>query len=74
MDNIPGVEGIGPKTAQQILSVCMSVEDVAIDDAMTQRLGVGADGGSVKAAVDRVLAEFGSIDVLVLIFAVRGLS
>jgi 5'-3' exonuclease len=34
VDNIPGVEGIGPKIAQQILSVCMSVEDVAIDDAI----------------------------------------
>jgi len=34
VDNIPGVDGIGPKIAQQILSVCMSVEDVAIDDAI----------------------------------------
>jgi DNA polymerase-1 len=27
IDNIPGVAGVGPKTAQQILSVCRDVED-----------------------------------------------
>jgi DNA polymerase-1 len=29
VDNIPGVPGVGEKTARQILSVCRSVEDVA---------------------------------------------
>jgi DNA polymerase-1 len=29
VDNIPGVEGVGPKTARQILAVCASVEDLA---------------------------------------------
>jgi 5'-3' exonuclease len=29
VDNIPGIPGVGEKTARQILSVCRSVEDVA---------------------------------------------
>jgi DNA polymerase-1 len=29
VDNIPGVSGVGPKTARQLLSVCVSVEDLA---------------------------------------------
>jgi DNA polymerase-1 len=29
IDNIPGVEGIGPKTARQILAVCRTVEELA---------------------------------------------
>lgn len=34
VDNIPGVRGIGPKTARQILSACSSVEDLTLDDAL----------------------------------------
>jgi DNA polymerase-1 len=29
VDNIPGVPGVGPKTARQILSVCSGIEDLA---------------------------------------------
>jgi 5'-3' exonuclease len=32
VDNIPGVMGVGEKTARQILSVCVTVEDVAQTD------------------------------------------
>jgi DNA polymerase-1 len=31
VDNIPGVPGVGPKTAQQILAVCAGIEDLAVD-------------------------------------------
>jgi DNA polymerase-1 len=29
IDNIPGVTGVGPKTARQILAICQTVEDLA---------------------------------------------
>ncbi len=32
VDNIPGVMGVGEKTAQQILSVCGNIEDIAAAD------------------------------------------
>lgn len=34
VDNIPGVPGVGPKTARQILSACESVEDLVSDDSL----------------------------------------
>jgi len=48
VDNIPGVEGIGPKTAQQILSACMSVEDVAIDDAILDSVDIRSRGRIIR--------------------------
>ena len=29
VDNIPGVEGVGPKTARQILAICRTIEELA---------------------------------------------
>lgn len=37
VDNIPGVTGVGPKIARQILSVCNSVEDL-VDVELARRL------------------------------------
>jgi len=36
VDNIPGIPGVGPKTAQLILAVCSGVEDMV---SLTERLG-----------------------------------
>ena len=36
VDNIPGVMGVGEKTAQQILSVCSGIEDLAERDLAAQ--------------------------------------
>jgi len=36
VDNIPGIPGVGPKTAQIILRVCTGVEDMV---SLTERLG-----------------------------------
>src|SRR5262245_11003328 len=48
VDNIPGVDGIGPKTAQQILSVCLSVEDVAVDDAILDSVDIRFRGRIIR--------------------------
>ena len=32
IDNIPGVEGVGPKTARQILSICKTIDELATID------------------------------------------
>jgi DNA polymerase-1 len=32
IDNIPGVAGVGPKTARQILALCPGIEDLALND------------------------------------------
>jgi DNA polymerase-1 len=37
IDNIPGVAGVGPKTAQQILSVCRGVEDFEAASSLSFR-------------------------------------
>jgi len=34
IDNIPGVPGVGPKTARQILATCSSVEDLLANDSL----------------------------------------
>jgi DNA polymerase-1 len=34
VDNIPGVPGVGPKTARQILSACTGVEDLLANDSL----------------------------------------
>jgi DNA polymerase-1 len=54
VDNIPGVEGIGPKTAQQILSVCMSVEDVAIDDAILDCVEIRSRGRVIRQILNTI--------------------
>src|SRR5262245_22338683 len=43
VDNIPGVMGVGQKTARQILSVCSSIEDVMSGDFAAQLRFRGRD-------------------------------
>jgi len=38
VDNIPGVPGVGPKTACQILAVCSGIEDLAVNGQHLQSL------------------------------------
>jgi DNA polymerase-1 len=54
VDNIPGVEGVGPKTAQQILSACMSVEDVAIDDTILDSVEVRYRGRVIRQILNTI--------------------
>jgi len=56
VDNIPGVEGIGPKTAQQVLSACMSVEDVAIDDAILDSVEIRYRGRVIRQILNSMEA------------------
>ena len=43
IDNIPGVTGVGPKTARQILSVCNELEDLLKTDIATKLSFRGRD-------------------------------
>jgi len=54
VDNIPGVEGVGPKTAQQILSVCLSVEDVAVDDAILDSVDIRSRGRIIRQILNTI--------------------
>lgn len=54
IDNIPGVEGVGPKTAQQILSVCLSVEDVAVDDAILDTVDIRSRGRIIRQILNTI--------------------
>lgn len=49
VDNIPGIPGVGPKTAQIILGVCSGVEDMM---SLTERLGSAPMRGR-----DRIVAH-----------------
>ena len=40
VDNIPGVPGIGPKTARLILTVCSGVEDLAANDSLIDSVDI----------------------------------
>jgi DNA polymerase-1 len=44
VDNIPGVPGIGPKTARLILSACSRVEDLAVDDTLLDSIEMRSRG------------------------------
>jgi len=44
VDNIPGVPGIGPKTARLILSACSRVEDLAQDDSLLDSVDIRSRG------------------------------
>src|SRR5262245_26603909 len=52
VDNIPGVPGVGPKTARQILSACSSVEDLAVDDALLDSVPIRSRGRIVRRILD----------------------
>ena len=44
VDNIPGVPGIGPKTARLILSACSRVEDLTEDDSLLDSVDIRSRG------------------------------
>ena len=52
VDNIPGVRGVGPKTARQILSACLSVEDLAVDDALLDSVPMRSRGRILRRILD----------------------
>lgn len=52
VDNIPGVRGVGPKTARQILSACLSVEDLAADDALLDSVPMRSRGRILRRILD----------------------
>ena len=52
VDNIPGVAGVGSKTAQLILSACSTVEDIARDDAILDSVDIRSRGRIVRRILD----------------------
>jgi DNA polymerase-1 len=52
VDNIPGVRGVGPSTARQILSACLSVEDLAADDALLDSVPMRSRGRILRRILD----------------------
>jgi DNA polymerase-1 len=52
VDNIPGVDGVGSKTAQLILSVCSTVEDVAKDDAILDSVDIRSRSRIIRRILD----------------------
>src|SRR5215467_4531460 len=56
IDNIPGVEGVGPKTARQILAMCRTVEELATAELPTTASFRGRDEilKRIRENMDRV--------------------
>jgi DNA polymerase I len=57
VDNIPGVPGIGPKTAQQLLSVCSGIDDLEGPEARFDSISIrGRDGvlKKVRGSMDAI--------------------
>ena len=52
VDNIPGVAGVGPKTARQILSGCAGVEDLATDDGLLDSVDIRSRGRIIRRILD----------------------
>jgi DNA polymerase I len=52
VDNIPGVAGVGPKTARQILSACAGIEDLATDDGLLDFVDIRSRGRIVRRILD----------------------
>lgn len=52
VDNIPGVPGIGPKTARLILSACTCVEDLAADDSLLDSIDIRSRGRLLRKILD----------------------
>ena len=54
VDNIPGVRGIGPKTARLILAVCSDVEDIAANDSLIDSVSIRSRGRLVRRILDSI--------------------
>lgn len=52
VDNIPGVPGIGPKTARLILSACSCIEDLAVDDSLLDSVDMRSRGRLLRRILD----------------------
>ena len=52
VDNIPGVDGVGSKTAQLILSVCSNIEELARDDGILDSVDIRSRGRIVRRILD----------------------
>ena len=52
VDNIPGVRGIGPKTARLILGVCSGVEEIASNDSLLDEVDIRSRGRIVRRILD----------------------
>jgi len=52
VDNIPGVRGIGPKTARSILAVCSGVEEIATNDSLLDSADIRSRGRIVRRILD----------------------
>jgi 5'-3' exonuclease len=52
VDNIPGVRGIGPKTARLILGVCSCVEDIASNDSLLDSVDIRSRGRILRRILD----------------------
>lgn len=52
VDNIPGVKGIGPKTARLILTACSDVEEIAANDGLLDSVDIRSRGRLVRRILD----------------------
>jgi DNA polymerase-1 len=52
VDNIPGVPGIGPKTARLILTVCSDVEDLAANDSLIDSVDIRSRSRLLRRILD----------------------
>lgn len=56
IDNIPGIPGVGEKTARQILSVCRNIEEILDSPQLLKTINVRGREGIVKKICDNIEA------------------